>query len=496
MTVSRELNLSTSGEYVLIIDVGSSSIRVSAIDQSFNFINTYSADFLPVVNSDGIVEFNASELRSSVLSLCEAAINAHGTPKGIAITNQRASTIVWDRQTADPVFNGISWQDLRTVGDCLGLQAEGIRLAPNVSATKLAYILNQDTESRKKDLCFGTIESYIIFCLSRGGDKNGTHITDPSNVALTGMFDPDTFDWSDRILSKLDIPKNMLPRVVNSCGELAIAFSLKGSPLICGALGDQQASLLGQACVSPGDAKATFGTGAMLDQLIDTSPKIYGQSPNGTIPVVAWSLQSGIYWALEAVMLAAGSNIQWLKDGLGLIDDVSQASFVDPNGYVDQDIFFVPALSGLGTPNWDFGASGAFFGLSLATDKNGVILAVLNGIANLAADMKDAAVNDSALPIESLKIDGGMTKNHVFCQLLANACQIPVEVSPVVEATTLGAAYLAYYQLGLFDEFSEIKNIKRITTLVEPNVNSNRDRWNEAKSRALKWIPELSGITF
>lgn len=483
-------------KFVLIIDVGSSSIRVSIIDINFNFLKTYSSEFLPIVNSDGIVEFDALMLKTEVISLCQNAVAEYGIPEGISITNQRASTIVWDRVTGDPVFNGISWQDLRTVGDCLMLQTENIRLAPNVSATKFAFILNQDPKSRSKDLCFGTIESYVIYCLSNSSANGGTHVTDMSNVALTGMFDPDTLDWSTKILERLDLPKNMLPKVVNSSGILAEATLLKGSPPIVGAIGDQQSSLLGQGCVTPGDAKATFGTGAMLDQLISSAPNVYGQSPNGTIPVVAWSVADRLYWALEAVMLGAGSNIQWLKDNLGLIGDISDANSVDPYGYSEQEVYFVPALSGLGTPNWDFGTTGTFFGLSLSTDRNKIVLAVLNGIANLAADMKDAAVKDSGLSIDILRIDGGMSKNGVFCQLLANACAIPVAISSVVEATTLGAAFLAFNQLGLIKTFSDIKTLVKPAKTIEPIITPNRDRWQEAKNRALKWVPELSGISF
>ncbi len=487
----------SDSDKICVIDVGSSSIRVSVIDSNFNFVKIYATAFLPTTDADGVVEFEPTELRTKVLELCNNAIIDYGVPKGIGISNQRASAIVWNRSTGDPVFKGISWQDLRTVGECLALQNENFRLAPNVSASKFAYVLNQNPVLRDEDLCVGTIDSYVVYCLSHeNNSKTGTHITDASNVALSGLVYTNPFEWNSDLLKKLDIPRHMLPVVTDSVGELAVASNLKGSPPILAILGDQQASLIGQSCVVAGDTKATFGTGSMLDQVIESKPSIYGQSSNGTIPVVAWATNGKLTWGLEAVMLSAGSNIQWLKDNLKLISTVEDANSVTCDYSQSSDVYFVPGLSGIGTPNWDFGATGAFFGLSLATDKNKIIVAVLDGIANMAADMRDAMIKDSKLLIETLKVDGKMVQNKVFCQLLANACEIPIEVSGVAEATTLGVAYLVYLQLGYLKSFSDIQSLYKPSQIIEPNGHSTREKWAEAKKRALKWIPELSEISF
>jgi glycerol kinase len=416
----------------------------------------------------------------------------------VGITNQRASTVVWDRQSGTPVGPGIGWQDLRTVGTCLVLRDQGIKVAPNESATKLAMLLDLADPERGRDLCFGTVDSWIAWTLSDGA----LHVTDQTNAGVTGLLVPDGTGWNAALLEALRIPEAVLPEIVDSTGELGPATALPGSPVICGMAGDQQASLVGQGCTRPGLAKATFGTGGMLDACVGpVRPRFERRGGAGTFPIAAWRRAGRTTWGVEAVMLSAGTCVEWLRDDLGIIEDAAESEKIAGACPDSGDVWFVPALLGLGTPVWDFGARGTYVGITRGTGRAEMVRAVLEGIAHRGADLLEAAEADTGLEIAALRVDGGMSANGVFVQALADAAGRPIEVSPVLEATTLGAAYLAGMALGTYADEDEVAEAWSPARTVEPRDSdakraSRRARWLEARQRSLRTVPELSNLEF
>ena len=322
---------------------------------------------------------------------------------------------MWDRVTGRPVGPGLGWQDLRTVGTCLELQGQGIRIAPNASATKLSAILDLADPDRVRaergDLAFGTIDTWVAWILSDGE----LHVTDASNAGVTGLIHGDGTGWSPALLDALRIPDAVLPDIVDSSGIVGTAHTLAGAPPIAGIAGDQQASLVGQSCTRAGQAKATFGTGGMLDQCLGTTrPHQAVRGPAGTIPIIAWRRDGVVTWGIEAIMLSAGNCVEWLRDDLAIIDDAADSAVVASRCADTGDVWFVPALLGLGTPVWDFGARGTFTGITRGSGRPELVRAVLEGVAHRGADLLEAAETDSGLAVETLRVDGGMTSNDVF----------------------------------------------------------------------------------
>ncbi|MHB8329970.1 MAG: FGGY family carbohydrate kinase, partial [Acidimicrobiales bacterium] len=351
---------------------------------------------------------------------------------------------------------------------------------------------------RSRDLCFGTVDSWVAWTLSGGA----LHVTDQTNAAVTGLMRADGSDWDDSLLEALRIPAHVLPQVVDSTGMVGEARSLPGAPSICGIAGDQQASLIGQGCTQPGLAKATFGTGGMLDICVgEIRPSFERRGGAGTFPIAAWRRDKRITWGVEAIMLSAGTCVEWLRDDLGIIPDAAASDEVAAACGDTGDVWFVPALLGLGTPVWDFGARGTFVGITRGTGRAEIVRAVLEGVAHRGADLVEAAEADTGLSIAALRVDGGMSANTTFVQALADAAGRPVEVSPVVEATTLGAAFLAGMALGTYKDETDVASTWRPARVVEPVVgearrSSLRGRWLEARGRALGTVPELSALEF
>jgi glycerol kinase len=478
---------------VLVIDVGTSSVRAAVVRADATFADETSQELLPDCPSDGIVQFDATAMAAVALTTARAALDAAGPVDAVGISNQRASTIVWDRTTGEPVGPGIGWQDLRTIGDCLGLRAERLRFAPNQSATKLKWLLDQFDPGRDRDLCFGTVDTWITWILTDGR----AHVTDATNAAVTGLQGADHVHWNARALEILNIPDRMLPAIVDSTGIVGSATALPGAPPIASLLGDQQAALVGQGCVHHGDAKITFGTGAMLDLTLDTAaPPHEARGPHGTFPIIAWRERGRATYGIEAIMLAAGTNVQWLRDDLGLIDSAAQSHELARTIETSDGVVFVPALLGLGTPQWDYGARSALFGLTRGSTRAHVVRAVLEGIAHRGTDLVEAAEADAGVSIPTLRVDGGMTDNPTFVQALADASQRPVEVSPVREATALGAALMAGLAVGHHAAVADFARTWMPRARVEPRGALDRDQWRAAVQRTRQWIPALSGIDF
>lgn len=474
---------------VLVVDVGSSGLRVATVDASGTVRHETRRATPPDVPFPGLVEIDASALADAVLSAATEVLVADGPVDAVGVASQRATTIVWDRETGVPVGPGLGWQDLRTVGECLELRERGLRLAPNQSATKLANLL----EGRDGgDLCFGTVDSWVTWTLSGGA----LHVTDGTNAGVTGLVTGDGQRWDDAVLEVLGVPGSVLPTIVDSSGVVGDASALPGAPPIAGLLGDQQSSLIGQGCVRPGLAKATFGTGGMLDVVVGPQrPAFEVRGDAGCFPIVAWRANGTVY-GVEAIMMAAGTNVDWLVEDLGLVAEPSATHELAASVDSADGVVFVPAPLGLGTPRWDFGARGTLLGVTRGTTRAHVVRAVLEGVAQRGADLLEAAEADADVEIATLRVDGGMSRNPTFVAALADATGRPVELSPTPEGTTLGAAYMAGLAVGMWSDLDEIAELWRPSQVVEPSGGFDRDRWRDAVERAARWHPELSALEF
>jgi glycerol kinase len=478
---------------LLVIDVGTSGVRAAVVRPDASIAHERRQELLPETPAPGLVEFDAARLAEVVLGLGAEVLAEAGSVDAVGITNQRASTVVWDRAGGVPVAPALGWQDLRTVGDCLVLQGEGIHVAPNASATKAAHLLDAVDPQRRRDLCVGTVDTWVAWTLSRGE----LHVTDPSNAGVTGLMHADGTSWATHVLDALRIPPAAMPSIVDSSAVLGPASALPGAPPICALVGDQQASLAGQGCVQAGQAKITFGTGGMLDLNLGADrPGFERQGDHGCFPIVAWRRAGQITWGVEAVMLSAGTNVEWLRDDLGLIDTAAQSHEVAARCPDTGGVVYVPALLGLGTPRWDFGARGALLGVTRGTGRAEVVRAVLEGVAQRGADLVEAAEADSGRSIPVLRVDGGMSANPTFLRALADAAQRPVEVSPAVEATTLGAAYLAGLAVGTWSGWDDVAASWAPRAVLQPGAPTDRERWRRAVDRAAEWVPELSALQF
>ncbi len=479
----------------LVIDVGTSGVRAAQLSDDGTMTRLHHEPLLPSTPAAGLVEFDANEMWRAVLDVSLAAMG-NDRVDAVGITNQRASTIGWRRSTGEPIGAAIGWQDLRTVGECISLRAtHGIGLAPNQSATKIAWLAAQHRDIDPDDLAFGTVDTWLTWRLTGGA----SHVTDHTNAAVTGLVTPDALDWNDTVLSALGISRGWLPTIVPSRGVIAEASALPGAPPIAARVGDQQASLVGQGGISPGRTKITFGTGGMLDLFVgDRAPTVSGRTYSGTFPVVAHSWNDGIAYGAEAIMLSAGTCVEWLVDSLGLIDSAHDSDAVAASVASTDGAVFVPALLGLGTPHWDYGARGSLFGVTRGTTRAHLVRAVLEGVAHRGVDLLDAAEADTDVDVTEIHVDGGMSRNATFVQCLADAAARPVVVSPVTEATTLGAGFLAGVAVGQWPHLeaatATITGARQVHPLGDPGVS--RQQWSEAVSRSKAWIPDLSALDF
>ncbi len=481
---------------ILGIDVGTSSVRAAVVEDDGSTSRALAVPLPPTSPGPGLVELDAVATASAVVEMARELVGSSGPVAAVGIANQRSSTVVWDRATGQPVGPGLGWQDLRTAGTCLEMEQAGLRLSPSQSATKLAHLLDVHDPERSRDLCFGTMDSWLTWTLSRGE----VHVTDASNAAVGGLVELGGEAWDPAVLDALRIPPSVMPEIVDSVGEVARANVLEGAPPIAGLLGDQQASLLGQGCTSVGQVKVTFGSGAMLDVVVGGQrPAFERRGESGTFPVVAWQLGGKITWGLEAIALSAGSCVDWLCD-LGLLAHPAESHEVAAGCGDTEGVVFVPALFGLATPQWDYGARGALLGVARGTGRAQVVRAVLEGVAQQGADLLEAARADAGATgtrlEEVVRVDGGMTCNPTFLQALSDATGAVVEVSPVVEATTLGAAFAAGLGVGAWAGLDEVAATWSPAATYEPGRGLDRESWKGAVERARRWYPELSDLDF
>lgn len=479
----------------LVIDVGTSGVRAAVLHDDGSITGLTHRPLPPSSPAPGLVEFDANAMWKAVLDVATAA-TAGAPVDAVGITNQRASTIAWRRSTGEPIAPGIGWQDLRTVGECIMLRStHGIAVAPNQSATKIAWLSTHHGTGLGADLAVGTVDSWLVWKLTGGA----AHVTDHTNAAVTGLVTADALSWDDTVLDALGIDRSWMPEIVPSRGIVAAATALPGSPPIAALAGDQQASLIGQGCIVPGRAKITFGTGGMLDLFVgERTPRSAGRTGSGTFPIVAHSWNGGVAYGTEAIMLSAGTCVEWLVDSLGVIGDASESDEVAASVPTSDGAVFVPALLGLGTPHWDYGARGSLFGVTRGTTRAHLVRAVLEGVAHRGVDLLEAAEADSGISVPEIRIDGGMSRNQTFVRALADAAGRPVVVSPVTEATTLGAGYLAGVAVGQWPTLeaatATISGATIVPPLGEPGIS--RPQWVEAVSRSRAWIPDLSALDF
>lgn len=482
----------------LVLDIGTSGLRAAIVHDDGSLSDLHYESFAPHSPAPGLVEFDAVAMYDAVHRVACKALENH-VVTSVGLTCQRASTIVWRASTGQPLGPGLGWQDLRTVGECIMMRhSHGIAVAPNQTATKASWILKNllgENERTSSDILIGTVDSWLVWKLTGGA----AHVTDHTNAGVTGLTHPSGREWDDVACAAFGIEPSQLPRIVHTMGFIADASDLPGTPPIMAIAGDQQASLVGQGCISPGQTKITFGTGGMLDMYVGAhAPTQSSRSNAGTFPIVAFSHNDTLHYGTEAIMLSAGSNIEWLCNDMGLLATAQESDDVAASCASSQGVMYVPALVGLGTPYWDYGARGSLFGITRGTTRAHIVRAVLEGVAHRGVDLLEAAQADSSLSIEELRIDGGMSRNATFVQSLANASNRPVKVSAHPEATTLGAGFLAGVASGQWSHLDEAISTLRWAKSVDPLGNSElgRQQWVEAISRSRSWIPDLSALDF
>jgi glycerol kinase len=496
-------------QYVLALDQGTTSSRAILFDHESAIKGVAQSEFEQIFPQPGWVEHDPEEIWSSQISVAVEALSRaelrHRDIAAIGITNQRETTIVWNRETGKPVYNAIVWQDRRTAAFCDRLKAEGhempiqqrtgLMIDSYFSASKITWILDQVPGMRSLadagKLAFGTVDSWLIWKLSGGR----IHVTDASNASRTMLFNIHTGEWDDELLRIFRVPASMMPAVGASSqiyGEVTTTLGLSGVT-IAGIAGDQQASLFGQRCTSPGLTKNTYGTGCFALQNTGT---VAVSSSNRLVTTVAWKMGDMIEYALEGSVFVGGAVVQWLRDGLGIIRTSAEieqlAASVSDNG----GVYFVPAFVGLGAPHWDQYARGSMFGLTRGTTAGHVARAALESIAYQVADLLDAIQRDSGTPLPELRVDGGGSANDALMQFQADILGIPIVRPAVTETTALGAAYFAGIAVKFWRDAAEIAAMPRQEQRFEPRmprsqVNGLRERWNEALSRAKAW--ELKG---
>jgi glycerol kinase len=480
----------------LVVDVGTTSLRTAVVSDSGVVANAHQRKLTVTSPQPGEVELDGAQIAALSLELARATLSDAGDCDVLGIANQRATTLLFDVRTGEAVGPTLGWQDLRTVIDCLILQGSGIRVAPNQSATKAKWLL-EHTELERGHLRFATLETFIAWHLSRGA----TYASDHSNAAVTGLVSAGARGWDPAVLDAVGLDPTTMPELVDTMGSFGRADALSGSPEITALVGDQSASLFGQCCIEPGSTKVTFGTGAMLDLVSGAnSVPTLNRFDSGCFPIVARSQAGELTWGVEGIVLSAGTCIEWLRDDLGLISTAEESGVLANSVTSADGVSFVPALLGLGTPAWDFGARGAFFGLTRGSSRAHLVRAVLEGIAQRGADLVAAAETEIGRKIDEVRIDGGMSANSFLVQSLADHSGCVVTVSPEREATTRGAGLMALVGASALN-LSDVASMWSPQRRVEPQISDDerserRAQWATVVSRAEKTIPELSSVSF
>lgn len=492
-------------KYILSFDAGTTSSRAIVFNHKGEICSVAQREFAQLFPQSGWVEHDPHEIWSSLASVAAEAITKIGINgtniAGIGITNQRETTIVWDRNTGEPIYNAIVWQDRRTSEYCDGLKNDGkipyiqektgLIIDAYFSATKVRWILENVDGARdraeKGELAFGTVDSWIVWQLTRG-EK---HVTDVSNASRTMLFNIHTLEWDKELLELFNIPISMMPQVCSSSevyGHTKTTIFASKVP-IAGIAGDQQAALFGQMCVEPGMIKNTYGTGCFI--LMNTGSKPV-RSKNNLITTIGWKIGDKTTYALEGSIFVGGAIVQWLRDGLGVINSSSEveklASSVPDNG----DVYFVPALTGLGAPHWDQYARGTIVGISRGTTAGHIARAALEGVGYQSMDVINAMILDAGVGLKELRVDGGAANNNLLMQFQADLLGKNVIRPQTTETTALGAAYLAGLAVGYWESIEEVQKHWHVDTKFEPNteidMQTMKKKWSDAIYRSKTWV--------
>jgi len=492
-------------KYILSFDAGTTSSRAIVFDHKGEIRSVAQKEFTQIFPQSGWVEHDPHEIWSSQAAVAAEAITKIGINgtniAAIGITNQRETTIVWDRSTGEPVYNAIVWQDRRTSEYCDSLKDEG--LLPYIkdktgliidayfSATKVKWILDNVKGAREKaekgELAFGTVDTWIIWQLTRGEE----HVTDVTNASRTMLYNIHDLDWDDDLLKLFGIPKSMLPRVASSSeiyGHTKTTIFASKVP-IAGIAGDQQAALFGQMCIERGMVKNTYGTGCFI--LMNTGEEPVS-SKNNLVTTIAWQINGKTQYALEGSIFVGGAIVQWLRDGLNIIKSSAEIEDLAMQVPDSGDVYFVPALTGLGAPYWDQYARGTIVGISRGTTASHIARAALEGIAYQTMDVINAMILDAGVGLKELRVDGGAAKNNLLMQFQANVLGQTVIRPQTTETTALGAAYLAGLAVGFWENIEEVKKQWHVDTKFEPDSKMDmqlaKRKWSEAVYRAQSWI--------
>jgi glycerol kinase len=492
-----------SSKFIIALDQGTTSSRAVLFNERGEIKGIAQQEFRQIFPQSGWVEHDPKEILSTQLGTFHSVVQEHNidpsTVVAIGITNQRETTIVWDKKTGEPVYNAIVWQDKRTASSCEELKARGLEeyirqhtglvIDSYFSATKIKWILDNVPQARERanrgELAFGTVDTWLIYNMTAGR----VHVTDYTNASRTMLFDIKSLTWDKKLLQELTIPESMLPQVKPSSHPFGNFVVGNTTIPITGVAGDQQAALFGQACFEPGTAKNTYGTGCFM--LLNTGSDIQ-YSKNGLITTIAWGLDGKVEYALEGSVFIAGAAIQWLRDGLHIIDHSKDSEYFAAKALGSNEVYVVPAFAGLGAPYWDMYARGAIFGLTRDTGKEHIIKATLESLAYQTKDILNAMQEDSGVTLRSLKVDGGACANNILMQFQADILGTEVERPEVIESTAMGAAYFAGIQVGLWKKEDILKNRqiqKRFTPQME-EITRNKlySGWKKAVERTMRWI--------
>lgn len=491
-------------EFIISLDQGTTSSRCIIFNHSGNIISSSHQEFSQIFPKPGWVEHNPNEIwasQSAVMAEAIAEANIKSSQiAAIGITNQRETTIVWDKNTGEPVYNAIVWQCRRTADICEQLKANGLEnyIKSNMgliidayfSGTKIKWILDNvsgaKTKAENGELLFGTVDSWIVWKLTGGK----VHVTDYTNASRTMLFNIKTMQWDETLMGALSIPESMMPEVKNSSeiyGETILSGTDSIPIPISGIAGDQQAALFGHACFKKGDCKNTYGTGCFL--LMNTGDKFI-ESQNGLLTTIAIGIDGKIEYALEGSVFVAGAAVQWLRDELGLINNAEETEGIAQSVQDTNGVYLVPAFAGLGSPYWDMYARGTIVGLTRGSNRSHIIRATLESIAYQTKDLLEAMQEDFGMTISVLKVDGGAAQNNFLMQFQADILNAKIIKPEVNETTALGAAYLAGLAVGFWKDKSEIEKISEVDKYFTPEFNDKeRERlysgWKKAISCAL-----------
>ncbi len=490
-------------KFIIALDQGTTSSRAVLFNEQGEIKGITQQEFGQIFPQSGWVEHDAKEILNTQMSMLNRLIQENklepSSIKAIGITNQRETTVVWDRKTGEPIYNAIVWQDKRTASICEDLKKKGLEsyvrehtglvIDSYFSATKVKWILDNVPDAKQRatkgELAFGTIDSWLIWNMTGGK----VHVTDYTNASRTMLFDIKELKWDSKLLNELGIPESMLPEVKPSAHHFGNWKWNNTEIPIAGVAGDQQAALFGQACFDPGMAKNTYGTGCFM--LMNTGSKIQ-HSKNGLITTIAWGLDGKVEYALEGSVFIAGAAVQWLRDSLHLIDQSKDSEYFAAKALGSNDVYVVPAFAGLGAPYWDMYARGAIFGLTRDTGKDHIIKATLESLAYQTKDILNAMQEDAGVKLLSLKVDGGACANNILMQFQADILGAEVERPEVIESTAQGAAYLAGIQIGLWKKQDIVKN-RKIQKRFAPQMDeATRSKlykgWMKAVERTKGWV--------